>query len=176
MRVRLPERADHARGPVALRELPEEEGYLGLADTWESNFPEAVPFREARDAANAVWLPTELAARVWQAFVSFDPRTVIQFPTFDGNETYGEVLPRGWHNSCIAAGKSFRVLATGPIGDDVAVDFYADLRKLKRLGGGLYDPVLEPVEPGLHVLYAITKIGGTREISRPALIYFHPTK
>lgn len=66
MRLRLPAGADPTNGPVTLTALKEQDGWLGLADTWETNAPRAVPAREYRgESKNVAWLPSETVARVW---------------------------------------------------------------------------------------------------------------
>lgn len=170
LRVRIPADAQPTKRPVELLTLAEEDGWLGLVETWETNFPRAVPFAEAPDAANAVWLPTEKTARLWQAFVSYNPRTVIRFPTFDGGDDFGHANPPPWHNSVLEARKPFRFLAIGPKGEDVTIEVYAGLRKLERLEGSPHCALLEGLAPGLHALYAITTVGEEREISRPVLV------
>jgi hypothetical protein len=177
IRLRVPADHDFATGPAKLKALKEESGYLGLVDTWETNFPQAVPFKEyTGDPLKTVWLPTALAARTWQAFVSYNPRTVIQFPMFEGHSTIGQPQPNGWHNSHLAADTPFEIAASGPIGHGVKVAFYADLAPLeviKRAKDNPYRLTAAGLPPGLHVLYAITTFNGTQEISRPVTVMFH---
>lgn len=175
VKLRVPEGHDFAKGPAKLNRLKEEDGYLGLIDTWEGNFPQAVPFKEFKgDRGKTVWLPTARVARVWQAFVSNDPRTVIHFPAFEGHNTIGQPQPNGWHNSHLAADEPFEVVASGPTGDGVKVEFFADLEPLKvQKRHGLYRLAARGLPPGLHALYAVTTVGGKKEISRPVSIMFH---
>jgi len=82
-----------------------------------------------------VWLPTERIARIWQAFVSENPKTVIHFPMCEGHGNYGLPRPHGWHNSFMEAGVPFELVASGPLGDNLNVEYYAGLTKLKVLKG-----------------------------------------
>jgi hypothetical protein len=177
IRLRVPAGHDFSRGPAKLNSLEEESGYLGLIDTWETNFPQAVRFEEfTGDRSNTVWLPTALVARTWQAFVSYHPRTVIQFPMFEGHSTIGQAQPNGWHNSHLAADTPFEIAASGPIGDGVKVEFYADLNPLKvlwRAGDNPYRLTAGGLPPGLHVIYAMTTVDDKREMSRPVTVMFH---
>src|SRR5262249_14772912 len=117
LRLRVPEGHDFVSGQVRLNRLKEENGYLGLIDTWESNYPQAGPFKgDKGNRGKAVWLPTARGARAWQAFVSYDPRTVIQLPAFEGHGTIGQPQPNGWHNTRLAADEPFEVVASGPRG------------------------------------------------------------
>ncbi len=176
-RLRVPAGHDFASGPARLRRLAEEDGYLGLMDSWESNYPKAVPFNEHRgDRRGTVWLPTARVARAWQAFMSQGPRTVIHFPTFEGHSTVGQPQPNGWHNSHLAADEPFEVAASGPLGPGVKVEFFADLEPLRVVGRGGANPYrvrAGGLPPGLHVLYAVTTVGGRQEISRPVTVMFH---
>ncbi len=174
LRLRLPEKHDYAKGPN-LKALREEDGWFGLAETWETSFPEVVPVKDYKgDSKRLVWLPTELTARIWQAFVSFDPRTVIHFPMFEGRPTYGGRRPHGWHNSYMEAGVPWELVASGPLGDDLKVEYYAGLEKLEvlKVHGSPYRVTLGALPPGLHAIYAITTVDGIREISRPVTVLF----
>jgi hypothetical protein len=174
---RVPSGHDFSTGPAKLNALKEEDGYLGLIDSWETNYPQAVPFKDYQgDRSKTVWLPTSRVARAWQSFVSYDPRTVIHFPTFEGNNTIGQPQPNGWRNSHLAADEPFEMVASGPTGEAVKVRFYADLEPLKVARQDRSQPyrlTAAGLPPGLHVLYAITTIGGTVEISRPVTVMFH---
>ncbi len=177
MRLRLPEDWRPTDGPPKLRTLEEADGWWGLIDTWETNHPRVVKVSEYDgDTSRAVWLPGELSARVWAAFVSNNPRTVIHFPTFDGRNEYMGPLPRGWHNSTMLADQPFRLLASGPTGDDVTVAYYDGERELNVIEthGSPYHVTLEALPAGLHTIYAITTIGEAQEISRPVSIWFAP--
>ncbi|MFO8014375.1 MAG: hypothetical protein R6X20_13845 [Phycisphaerae bacterium] len=176
--LRVPAGADPSAGPVALKRLDEADGYLGLNATWDTSDPQVVPFKEADEATrrgDVSWLPDEYTARVWRVFVSNWPKTVIQFPRFDGNEGFSFTRPEGRVIHFMEAGVPFNLLACGPFGKDVTVEYWAGLKRLKvlrRYRDNPYLVQLEPLPPGLHVLHAITTVDGKREISRPAPILF----
>ena len=174
--LRLPASAD-AGTPASLRALNEEAGWFGLTGSWNGNAPEIAPVRGfTGDRSGCVWLPNEHTARVWQAFASNNPRTVIHFPTFDGTNTFGGPQPWDWRVSQMEAGTPWELVATGPLGEGVAVEFYAGLRKLKttrRDPANPYRVTVEPLPPGWHAIHAITTVGGVREISRPVTVFFH---
>lgn len=178
LELRLPADADHSQGPVKLKDIPTEDGYLALYDTWESNFPKVVAWKDAtqaqREGPNG-WLPTARVARLWQAAVSDWPRTTIHFPRFDSTSAWTGSPPGPGHvHHMMAAGEPFHLLASGPTGDDVTVEYFADLEPLKviKTYGSPYIVQLEGLPVGLHNLYAITTIGGRQEISRPQMIFF----
>ena len=128
------------------------------------------------DARDAAWLPSERVARVWQAFASNNPRTVIHFPMFEGRETYGGVSAHGWHNSSLAAGEPFELVASGPAGPGVTADYFdagEPLKVLARHDGNPFRVTLEARAPGLHAIYAVTTTAdGKQEISRPVTVFF----
>lgn len=175
--LRVPDGADYRKGPVRLRQLSEASGWFGLTDTWETNFPQVVPVRRYKgNSKNLVWLPSEKTARLWQAFISENPKTIIHFPMFEGTSTYGGPQPHGWHNSFLAANEPFELVASGPLGDDLSVEYYAGLKQLDVLAGKDYRVRLEGLPPGLHSIYAITTARGQEEISRPVTIMFQERK
>lgn len=175
LRLRVPDGADYSKRPPKLKTLDFRGGWYGLADTWHTNYPEVVPVRGYRGRSkNLVWLPNELTARIWQAFVSQNPRTVIHFPMFEGHNNYGHPNPHGWHNSFLPADEPFELVASGPRADDLKVEYYAGLEKLEVVEqhGTPYRVTLQGPPPGLHAIYAITEWNSHREISRPATIMF----
>ena len=179
MNMRLPAKTDYTRGPPKLRRLDERAGWYGLTKTWETNYPEVVPVRSYKgNEKNLVWLPNELTARIWQAYVSQNPKTIIHFPMFEGHNNYGLPNPHGWRNTYLAADEPFELLASGPVADDMKVEYYAGLQQLKVIKehGNPLRVTLAGPGPGLHAIYAITEWNGQREISRPVTIMFHKRK
>ena len=176
--LRVPEEHDYAHSAPKLRELAEEEGWLGLNETWDTSFPTIVSWKDAtreQRRGDVSWLPDAYTARVWQSYVSNNPRTVILFPRFDGNEGFSHPAPRGRETHFLAAGEPWNLLAAGPTGEGIEVQFYADLEPLEgeRHSQSPYFLEMPPLEPGLHVIYAITTFAdGTREISHPSVILF----
>jgi hypothetical protein len=172
MRLRLPADADPTRGPVALRALREEDGWLGLADTWETNDPTAVSWGDAKATGNLVWLMDEAQARTWQAGSANHPRTVIQFPTFDGNASFDNTMPEYWHNSTVRAGAPLEIVASGPLGKNVKVEYLEGNRTLKvvKPGPDPYRVTLESLTPGPHTIHAVSIVDGVREVSKPVLV------
>lgn len=182
--LRLPANADHAK-PPALKPLDLNAGYWGLIDTWNTNFPQVAPVKGFKEnTQNLVWLPNEKLARLWQAFTSNNPRTVIHFPAFEGASTYGGNQPYGWHNSFLAADEPFNIVASGPLNPDgstkdLKVTFYAGLTPLKttpKSPDNPYRVTAEALPAGLHSIYAITELEGKQEISRPVTIMFQKRK
>ena len=177
--ARLPAGADASVGPIALNDLREEDGWLADAGSIESSFPRVVRWADATEAQRRGawwWLPTERSARVWQAATSDWPKTVIHFPRFDDTDGWSGPPAAGHAHDQLPAGQPFTLLASGPIGADVEVAYFADLQPLtvvRRHRDSPYIVEVEGLPPGLHNLYAITTVAGQREISRPQMIYFY---
>jgi len=178
--LRVPERPDYRKGPVELKRLKEEDGWLGDMTTIESNFPKAVAWADADESlrrGDASWFPDALTARLWQSAASNWPKTVIHFPRFDPTGGWSGPPPAGQQHHYMEADKPFPILATGPVGAGVEVEWFAGLEPLTVTQTHRDNPYLveaEGLPAGLHVLYAITTLpDGTREISRPQMIFFH---
>ena len=74
------------------------------------------------------------------------------------------------------ADEPWNLVASGPRGDHVGVEYYAGLKKLKVLRTYDNNPLvvqLEPLPPGLHLIHAVTTVGDKRGISRGQTILFH---
>lgn len=175
MRLRLPERIP-AQGPIPLRPLNYDDGWYGLVSTWESNFPQVVPVQEHEgEDRMLVWFPNELTARMWQSFSSNHPRTVIHFPSDEGSTGFGGSIINNWHISTMTAGRPWELVASGPVHEELSVTYYAGLTPLKvreTHDGNPYRVTMEPLEPGVHVIHAVTRFGDRTEISRPVTVYF----
>jgi hypothetical protein len=181
--LRVPDDADLAGGPVALKPLSEESGYLGLNETWESRFPQAVAWEDATEQqrrGNTSWLPDPLTARLWQSFVSNWPRTIIHFPRSDGAGGFGGGIHHpGREDHFLPADEPWSLVASGPVGSGVHVEYYAGLRQLRVLktyNDNPYLVQLEALPPGLHVIYAVTTSDSSKEISHPSAVMFQRRK
>lgn len=174
IRMRLPAQHDYTTGPATLATLKHEEGWYGDTTTWKTSHPRIVPVREYEgDTTPMVWLPNRKLARIWQSFVSFAPRTVILWPYSDGQEWEGS--GRGY-NCMLEARKPFPILAMGPTGPGLKVEYFAGDEPLRVLSGSGYQVVVDGLEPGYHAIYAVTTLGDLREISRPVGILFQERK
>jgi hypothetical protein len=171
LRLRLPADADLTKGAPTLTPVREEDGWLGLTDTWTGNDPQVVSFKEYTTGP-AVWLPSAGMAQLWRATVANHPRTVIQFPTFDGNASFDQDIYPYWHNSTLKAGAPLEMVASGPTGADVRVTYYEGARALNvvKTHGTPYRVTLAPLEPGIHGIHAESIVDGVREVSHPVLV------
>lgn len=177
--LRLPDRPDYTQ-PITLRDLPEESGYIGLNDSWQTNNPTAIRWNDATEAqrrGDSSWLPDALTARLWRAYVSQWPRAVIHFPRYDGNEGFAFTRPVGREIHFMAADEPWPLLASGPTGQDVRVHYFAGLRELKviqRINDNPYNVLLEPLPAGLHAIHLVIETPDGQEISHAQPILFQP--
>lgn len=184
--LRVPADADASAGPITLKNIPYEQGWYGLVDSWTTNAPRVMRVADYQGAPeNAVWLPGERTARVWQAFVSQNPRPVILFPTFDGTSTFGGPMPGDWRVSQMKANTPFPIVAAGPTvdaqGKPIRVRWFADGQPLeaKPTGEHPYRATASGIRPGLHAIWLETYTDqdpGPIEISRPVLTLFVPSE
>ena len=76
----------------------------------------------------------------------------------------------------MAAGEPFELVAAGPAGPDVTVEYFdagEPLRVLARHDANPFRVTLEARAPGLHAIYAVTTTAdGSQEISRPVTVFF----
>ena len=171
LRLRLPADADPTKGAPKLIPVREEDGWLGLTDTWNGNNPQVVPFKDHKTGP-AVWLPSEGLAQLWRATVANHPRTVIQFPTFDGAASFNQSIYPYWHNSTLKAGVPLEIVASGPTGADAKVTYYEGARALKvvKTHGTPYRVTCEALAPGIHSIHAESVVAGMHEVSHPVLV------
>ena len=71
--LRLPPDADPRRGPVALREIPQDQGWLADPASWKSGITHVAPWSDyAGDKSAACWLPTQDIAFLYRAVATYD--------------------------------------------------------------------------------------------------------
>jgi hypothetical protein len=74
---RLPGEERAVKGPVALNELPLEEGWLGDVASWQQDDVSIGSWKDCQgDRSQMCWFPSRRSAAVWQAFVSPSARAV----------------------------------------------------------------------------------------------------
>jgi hypothetical protein len=92
--ARVPRTVDRAAGPVKLKPMRLEDGWLGDRGTWESNQATVAPYAGYQgDKRTAAWLPNRYVAFVWRSFVSKDPPVQIVAATLDGKLAIEDFRP-----------------------------------------------------------------------------------
>lgn len=178
LRLRLPEDFDPAQGPVALKPLAEAEGWFGLLEGWDGQAPAILPVGEKpEEAVAAAWLPNERIAKVWRAFSSNHPATAILYPAFEGFEPLMGRPQPGKINTVLKAGAPFRLLAAGPAGEDLHVEYHTARGQLEPTAihdGNPFHVTLPGLPTWTHVLYLKVTRGETVEYTRPVLVLVAP--
>jgi hypothetical protein len=71
--LRYPDTEDPAAGPVALRSIPESDGWLVDHGSWDSGLTKVAPFNDyTGDKAVAGWVPNEHIAYIYRAVATYD--------------------------------------------------------------------------------------------------------
>lgn len=161
---RLPEEAA-THGPVRLRDIPPEEGWLGDPATWgkDGRRPTMQSWKEfPGDRAHACWFPSQRVAAVWQAFVGGTREVAIREPAGLGD---------GRRFDLHAAARPITVQVTlPPEWKPEKVELWdADQRLAERTDGPwTFDAALKP---GIHALIATVR-GPDKKVrtSRPHTI------
>lgn len=179
---RVPADADATRGPVALKPVDYDAGWYGLIESWQTNAPRVVPVREyVGNPENVTWLPGPRTARVWQAFVSQNPRPVVLFPTFDGTNPFGGPMPADWHISQMRANAPIELVGTGPTratdGQPLTIRWIVDGEPIDTQSHPrhVYRATARAIPPGLRSIWIETYVEGRPdplEISRPVIVLF----
>lgn len=74
--LRLPPDADPRKGPVKLRDIPEESGWLVSEDTYKTGFADISSYADYRgNRRSAGWLPSQRVAMIFRAFASYHKAT-----------------------------------------------------------------------------------------------------
>lgn len=106
--LRLPPDADPRTGPVKLRDIPEESGWLVDEHTYKAGFADIAAYADYRgDRRSAGWLPSQRVAMIFRAFASYHKATAetgidgTAGPTVDCGATVGYHVgrPTGAWNS-----------------------------------------------------------------------------
>ena len=106
--LRMPTDVDPRTGPVKLREISEEHGWLVSADSYKSGFAEIAAYADYRgNRRSAGWLPSQRIAMIFRAFASYHKATLetgidgIAGPTADCGARVGYHIgypKRPWSN------------------------------------------------------------------------------
>ena len=160
--LRLPEDADPAAGPVSLRRLEREDGWLVDLESWQSGITTIAPYDEYEgDKTKAGWVPTDDIAYLYRSIATYDNPLNLNARSVRAVENPNE---RGTFLSSVGGSV---VMAGSPVvlecdadgfPDWQRIEFYhgAELLKTARRGEELTCEVL--VEPE-HTVYAFTVIG-----------------
>lgn len=168
-----------------LRKLQHSEGWIGILDgagKYEApQNPKIMPAKEYTGGAEyPVWLPNGELAHYWRHFVAAQTSVRLAFPTYNHSSGFSKKSGFASPKDVTArpAGEPTRIVASGPLGDDVTVRYYVDAEPLKpewTHPDNPYHLVAPALPAGLHVFTMEVRKGDMVYLSRPVTIMFHPT-
>ncbi|MBD3241275.1 MAG: hypothetical protein GF331_11865 [Chitinivibrionales bacterium] len=112
--LRLPADADPSKGPVTLRDIPEDEGWLVDPATWGSGLTVVAPYDEYKgDRAAAGWVPDADIAYLYRSVATYDNPIILSSPdlskAFNPDTDYRSRLV-GVADPAVAPGSTVRVV------------------------------------------------------------------
>ena len=172
VRLRYPVDADVRKGPIKLKTIAPNSGWIADNTTWKNNMTSIVPAKEFKgDITTSTWLPTEDVAYIYRSFSTF-------------NKTVSIVSPKTpWSNTSIPKPTE---VALDP-GSDVTImvnaSKYPNWKKVEffdgatKLGEVTQNPtrfVAKGLKTGYHVFTALaTDANGNPSPSNPEMVIVH---
>jgi hypothetical protein len=168
VRLRYPAEADVRQGPVKLKTLEAQDGWLADNATWKSGLTTIVAAQDFHGAlAQTSWLPSEDLAFIYRAYATFDRPLSLALRPGSG----ATVLTAPSLGSA-AAGSSVTLLVdTTKFGDWKKLAFYDGARSLGEITSGKTQWTVEKLAAGYHVFSVLgTEAAGSRRTSNPMLL------
>ncbi len=157
--LRLPSREDTGKGPVELRSIPEEEGWLVDPTSWDSGITRIAPYDEYKgDRSKAGWVPTADIAFLYRSVATHDNPLKLRIRDVGPVENPHEegVLLRSVGGNVVDPGRKLVIEcdATDFPGWE-RMEFYHGARKIGEVRRG-EEPAAELVVDPEHTVYALT--------------------
>ncbi|MCX5675527.1 MAG: hypothetical protein NTX87_11020 [Planctomycetota bacterium] len=171
--ARLPRKWDPLSGPPTLREIRQEEGWLGDGTDVEGTYAPIAPWGEFKgDKAIASWLPNRYVACIWRAIMSKDSPVTLEAATTDGRTQLGAFSPKADRTLLLEAGEELLLSATVREGADVRrIEYYDGDRPVGTAPRDPWQCTWRKIAPGPHAIYAQwTTPDGRVGVSNPTLI------
>ena len=164
VRLRYPADADPTRGPVKLKQLTLESGWLADNASWTSGLTRIAAYGDYQgDKSAASWLPDQDLAFIYRAFATYNRPLKIVIPNLGATNTLainaGADLPIVVDDSGFAEWKK--------------LEFFDGAAKLGELAEGpaKWTCKARDLTPGYHVISALaTDAKGTMRTSQPVLV------
>jgi hypothetical protein len=127
VRTRLDPAADPTNGPVKLRPVVAEDGWLGDRSTAAGTFATVAAWGDYKgDRAAAAWFPDRATAEVWRAWSSKNSPVTLEAATADGAATLAPFDPKKSRDLKVPAGVGVKLSASVKPGTAVKkVAYYA---------------------------------------------------
>ncbi len=175
IRMRLPAGADAAEGPVTLRTIPEEDGWLADPTSWDSGLTHIAPWDEYEgDRAAAVWLPDADTAYLYRSLATYETPLALSIRDMGPIENPHEsgVMLRSVGGRVLEPGSRVVVECDASAFPDwQRIEFYDGARLLGTVRRG-EEPVIEFLVRPEQVVCSLTALGydedGRVRASKPA--------
>ncbi|MCX7047749.1 MAG: hypothetical protein NTX50_19965 [Candidatus Sumerlaeota bacterium] len=162
VRLRYPEGADPRTGPVALKPLAPQDGWLADNASWKSGLVRIAPARQFQGAiATSSWLPGEDIAFIYRAYATYNRPLTITSPDFNSGRS--RVWNPGSDVPIIVDDAKFRPWKK--------LEFYDGARKLGEITEGAPRLTAKNLTAGYHVFSVLgTDAQGNIRTSNPVLV------
>lgn len=127
VRLRLDADADATKGPVQLKPVVPEDGWLGDRATADGIYATVAPWADFKgDKAAAAWFPDRATAEVWRAWSSKNSPVTLEAATADGSAKLPGFDPKKSRDLKVPAGVGVKLSVSVKPGTTVkSVAFYA---------------------------------------------------
>lgn len=174
---RLPRDANPADGPVKLKDMKPEDGWLGDGATWESTHATIAAYGEFKgDKERAVWLPNRYVAFAWRSFVSKDPPVQLDVATADGKLKAASFTPTAKRSLIVPRGSAVTLTAYAGSGTAFQkVSFYDGDHLLGESNAAPFAFTWQNIPDGPRAVFiAYTTGDGNVGYSNPVLVLASP--
>jgi len=170
--ARVPTDWNPLAGPVKLRDVKQEDGWLGDRASTEGNFATVEPWADYKgDKAAASWLPNRAVASVWRALMSKDAPVTLEAATLDGKAKLLPFSPKAERGALLEPGAEMLLSVALNDGFTVTkVEFFEEDRLLGKAAQAPWQWTWKNISQGPHVVYAQwTTVEGKHGATNPAL-------
>lgn len=171
--ARIPADADPTAGPVKLKELKLENGWLGDRATTDGKWAIIAPYAAFKgDKAKAVWLPNRSVAYVWRAMESRNPPVAVEAMTADGKTKLPPAGPKAGRDMIVTADVELTLSASVKGGTAIGkVQFFDGDQLIGEATQAPWQITWKQPASGSHPIMAVWESpDGKHGVSNPALI------
>lgn len=171
--MRIPKDWDPLAGPPKLKDVRQEDGWLGDRSTVDGSFATIASWADYKgDKALATWLASRYVAFVWRAMMSKDSPVVLEAAAADGSAKVSTSDPKADHTMMLDPGTDLLLTASVREGFGIKTVLFFDGDRL--LGEATKAPwqwTWKRATQGPHAVYAQwTVADGKQGVSSPALV------
>jgi len=172
-RIRLDPTADPTKGPVPLRPVKLEDGWLGDRASTDGTFATIAAWADYKgDRAVATWFPDRATAEVWRAWQSNKSPVILEASTADGLAKFPPFDPKKSRDLQVPTGMAVKLSVSVKAHTPVSkVAFYSGDILIGEAAAAPWEATWEKAAPGCHSVY-VRWIGVDDKpgVSNPALV------